>query len=941
MGDYPVIEDSSVRNTYWSLAAGLLATLLVATAGAAQTATGRVVGRIIDAETGQPVTGAQVTVVGTTLRTVSGVGGRYALDQVPAGPQSIQVRSIGFAAKTVSGVTVPADAAVAQDISLTHSVIEIAELTVSAELERGSVAAALDEQRTAVGVTSTTTAEQIAKSPDSDAAQAVQRVSGVTVTDNKYVFVRGLGERYTTTSLNGARVPSPEPEKKVVPLDLFPSDLLDAITISKTFTPDQSGDFSGAEVNLRTRSFPAEPVFRVSLSSGFNTLATGKSILTPPTVGREWLALAASDRSLPSALTGVTDFGKLTSSDINGLIRSLPDDWSSREANGSPNVSGGVSLGGESPVLGHRIGYVGSFSYSRKQEVHSDEVRARAVPKDATGTPKPYNEFLGSTGQSSVLWGGLLNLSTWLGHHTKLDLNNTYDRTADNLAHLDWGTLEEFQQVDSVRRTSLQYVERTVRSNQLKAEHQLSDRNRINWSLTQSAVSRVEPDRSDLAYGYEFAPTGERLPLAWLGFIPEAAKRTSSDLSESAWNGGLSYTLTLGPEDRATTIQVGGAYRRTTRDARTVSYNLRALGLNAAQRSATPEELFNGPFTEGSTAKITIEPNTAGGTYNALDQVTAGYAMAELPLGASVRLVGGARVERWNLAMEAQPVSVAVVDINRRNTDLLYSLALNADLTAAQTLRFSASQTLARPEYRELAPISYRDMLGEREVFGDSSLVRTLVQNFDARWEWYPSFGELVSVAVFAKRFDHPIEQVDVATSGVSQLSFINAESAFNYGVELELRKGLRLPGDELGAAGLLHQRDGDEEPDQHQQQLPLRPHQRPAADGGAGAVRGECRPHLREPDQRHQRHPALQRGREADQLRRGDPDHGRYLRPTEAGARFLDPVPGWPAAWPGSSTRPTCSIPPTRNGRATWSDTVTRPVDPSASGSTGASADR
>jgi hypothetical protein len=122
-------------------------------------------------------------------------------------------------------------------------------------------------------------------------------------------------------------------------------------------------------------------------------------------------------------------------------------------------------------------------------------------------------------------------------------------------------------------------------------------------------------------------------------------------------------------------------------------------------------------------------------------------------------------------------------------------LALNAKLGRDQTLRLSATQSLSRPEYRELAPISYRDMLGEREIFGDSSLVRALIQNYDARWEWYPSASEVLSFGVFAKHFDNPIEQIDVATSGASQLSFVNAQSAFNYGVELELRKGLGFVG--------------------------------------------------------------------------------------------------------------------------------------------------
>jgi TonB-dependent receptor len=222
-----------------------------------------------------------------------------------------------------------------------------------------------------------------------------------------------------------------------------------------------------------------------------------------------------------------------------------------------------------------------------------------------------------------------------------------------------------------------------------------------------------------------------------------------------------------------------------------VSYNLRALSLDAAQRAAPPEDLFYGAYTAGDAAKIALEPNSSGGTYSASDRVSAGFAMLEVPFGSRVRMIGGARVERWQLDMSAEPTSRAVVDISRTNTDILPSLALNLKISESQTLRLSASRTLARPEYRELAPISYRDMLGEREVFGDSSLVRTLVQNYDARWEWYPNYDEVVSIGLFAKRFADPIEQIDVATSGVSQLSFINAESATNYGVELELRKRL------------------------------------------------------------------------------------------------------------------------------------------------------
>ena len=784
----------------------LVAAILSGAAPAlSQTSTGRLVGRVLAEETGEPLPGAQVAVAGTDLGALTGVDGRYSIERVPAGTHSIIALYIGRADKTVEGVIVEAGGSVLQDITLASAAIEIEAITVSAARETGSVATALNDQRNAAGVTSATTSEQIARSPDSDAAEAVRRVSGVTVQDGRYVFVRGLGERYTTTSLNGSRVPSPEPERKVVPLDLFPTNLLAAITTSKTFTPDQAGDFSGAAVNLRTRSFPADRLVQFSLSGGYNTESTGQQLLLPASLGGEWMASAAADRALPSALTQRDDFSSLSQTELNSLVRSLPRSWLGDDGAALPNGSASLSIGGEDPIFGHRLGYVGSLTYSRSQESREDEVRARAVPGDAEGTPVAYNEFSGATATNSVLWGGLLNLSTSVGAHSKIELNNTYNRTADNQSHLDWGTLEEFAQVDSVRRSSLRYVERTVRSNQLRGEHRLFGDHDLDWSITSSAVTRSEPDRADLAYGYEFAPSGERLPLAWLGFIPGAARRTSSDLAENVLSGDASYAIAFGAATSPTTVRVGGAWRATERDANSLSYNLRAVGLGPEQRAAGPEELFYGEYTQGDATGIMLEPNSAGGFYRAEDEVTAAFAMADVPLlDSRLRLIGGARVERWDLGMDVEPTSGSVLRIERTNTDVLPSLALNATIGERHTLRLSASRTLARPEYRELAPISYRDMLGEREVFGDSSLVRTLVENYDARWEFYPSPAEVLSVGVFVKRFDAPIEPIDVAATGASQLSFINAESAVNYGLELELRHGLGFLAEPLAPFGVF-----------------------------------------------------------------------------------------------------------------------------------------
>ncbi|MDQ3949879.1 MAG: TonB-dependent receptor plug domain-containing protein, partial [Gemmatimonadota bacterium] len=202
-------------------------------------------------DVGIQVVGAQPGA--TSSGTTSGVDGRYALPRVRAGAVTLHIRRLGYQPKTITGVFVPAGGGVEQDVTLEPSTVQLTATLVTADAERGTVNAALDQQRNATGIVNAVTSEQIQRSPDGDAAQAVQRVTGVTVQDGRYVFVRGLGERYTTTSLNGARMPSPEPERKVVPLDLFPAGLLQTITTLKTFTPDLPGDFGGAAVDIRTR----------------------------------------------------------------------------------------------------------------------------------------------------------------------------------------------------------------------------------------------------------------------------------------------------------------------------------------------------------------------------------------------------------------------------------------------------------------------------------------------------------------------------------------------------------------------------------------------------------------------------------------------------------------------------------------------------------------
>ncbi|HEX2778921.1 MAG TPA: carboxypeptidase regulatory-like domain-containing protein [Gemmatimonadaceae bacterium] len=762
----------------------VLAALLVVASGvsaqASQPATGSIVGRVIDSRTGSGIGGAGVQVVGTTLGAQTSLDGRFAIAGVTAGTVTLHVRRIGYTPKTVTGMQLDVGQRLEQDISLAPAAVELAGVTVSAAKEKGSVNAALDAQRTATGVVNSVTAEQISKSADADAAQAAQRVSGVTVQDGRYVFVRGLGERYTTASLNGARLPSPEPERKVVPLDLFPAGLLQSVTTSKTFTPDQPGDFGGASVDIRTREFPARRQFVYSSSVAYNSAGTGRNVYYAPGVGGEAFALAGAGRNLPAGLRAAGNLqGNVTQDDKNRYINSMRNVWQAGQRAGTPSGSFGLSVGGNDPIFGQRIGYLFSGSYAYAQEVLQRQVRARAIGGQGDATIES-DRFTGTTGRNSTLWGGVLNFGTLIGTRTRLALNNTYNRTADNDARVETGSLEKFSTPSDIQR--LDYVQRAMYSSQLAGEHDLGAQ-RLEWAVTAAGMTRDQPDRSELVYQHDVDSAGRPVRLWQQG--EEGAVRTFSALDERSYEGRVDYRVERGSPERPQLFKFGMLGRTTSRDADTRAFEIISTNISDAERAQSPEVLFGGSYTRPGSSTFDLIAIGQGGRYSASDRLGAGYAMADIALTSRLHAVGGARLESSHVVVDA----LSTIGLPSRTAptynDVLGSFALNLGLTELQNLRFSATRTLARPEYRELADVTTRDVIGGRLLRGNPDLIRTTIDNLDARWEWYPAANEVLSAGVFAKRFRNPIERVAQATSSADVITFANAESAVDYGIEL------------------------------------------------------------------------------------------------------------------------------------------------------------
>jgi TonB-dependent receptor len=748
--------------------------------------TGRIVGTVIDAESGKPLADAGVQIVGTTLGVQTGIDGRFRVSNVPAGTVTIQVRRLGYQPKTITGLRLEEGTTTEQSVSLSPNVATVAAMIVSATADKGSVESSLDEQRNASHIVSSVTAEQIARSPDGNAAQAAARSSGITVTDGKYLDVRGSGGRYTTASLNGARMPSPEPERKVVPLDLFPAGLIQSVTTSKSFTPDQSGDFAGGSVDIRTREYPAEHTFTYGSSIGASTGTVGNTRPFVPGVGGEWLALAGSGRNMPADARSAGNMQGVSQAAKNGIINSFRDVWRPVTRSANPNASFRASMGGNDRVFGQRIGYLISGTYSYSQEYRGNEVRNTARPVTPT-TQDVRDSFTGSTSGESVLWGALLNAGTLIGANNRLTLNAVYNRTADNDVRTERGF---FSADGPAMITRLDYVERSMWSTQLSGEH---DRGRrmFEWAASGAGVTRREPDKSEYVQNIVAATATTPEQLLWESSDGEGAVRTFSLLDEWSVEGRASTRWELGAPTNPWAIKFGTLGRGTKRDANTQAFGMFATVLSDTVRALPPEEIFGGRFTAPDSAVINVRSLAQGGSYKAEDGLVAAFSMVEVPLTSTLNLLTGARVEYANTHIRAVSTLGERSPTKRTFTDVLPAAVLTYRPNDVHTLRLSASRTLARPEYRELAGVRSRDVHGGIDLSGNPSLVRTLIDNADFRWELYPSRGELFSVAVFAKRFHDPIERVSRASSAADFVTYVNAKGADNYGLELEARKSL------------------------------------------------------------------------------------------------------------------------------------------------------
>ena len=756
---------------------------------------GRISGRLVDEETARPLGLAQISITTLNTGTLSDVDGRWTLQSLPPGTYDVVARLIGYASKTVTGVTVTAGTVTTIDISLPPQAIELRDLSVTVADQRGTASAVLENRQTAAAVTDAIGREQISDSPDSDAAAAMARVPGVSIVDKKFVFVRGLGERYGNTTLDGAVMPSPIADRKAVPLDLVPASFIENVSTSKSYLPRQPADYAGGLVQIETRKVPGENFFKVGIGTGMETATTGKTGLGYAGGGLDFLGIDDGLRALPDILPAdqTVSRSNLSPAELEAIGEAFAPGWAGTPRDLPFGRSGELAFATEVPLGAKDLGLLATAHWDdswNRREGYVERVFASA------GLTDPEVDYGGDQSTRAVTLGGLLNMDYPLAPSHRISFNGLLNRVTEDQSRI----LEGFN-LDSntnQRNTRIQYVENSLVQGRLSGKHYFDalGGTTAEWKAAYSRAGRYEPNTREVLYRESNGV------FLWDNFI-QSGSIFHQDLTEDATNLNVDVQFPIRVNGQAGTIEIGAS--TLTRDRDVLSRRFRFIPNRAVPsevRSASPDGIFTPGNIGPEPNQFEIKEATFRPDNYVADQTTTGaYLMADFELVPRLRFAGGARIERSRQVVEprdvftmgVQPLTGAELD----NTDFVPGATLTWSASDRVNIRAAASRTLARPEFRELAPFSFADFAGGYLVVGNPILQRSRITNFDLRWEWFLRPGAVIAVSGFYKKFKDPIEEVVFPSSEYIK-SWLNAGTANNIGTEIEVRSDLGFVSESL-----------------------------------------------------------------------------------------------------------------------------------------------
>lgn len=691
---------------------------------------------------------------------------------------------------------------------------------------RTSASAAVEEKREQIAVGDILGLEQLSRTGDSSAAAALRRVTGLTLKDGKFIYVRGLGERYSSTSLNGAIVPSPDPTRNVVPLDMFPASIIESLSVQKSASADKPAAFGGGHVDIRTLSTPVEPFIKLSIGTSFNTNDSNDAF-TYNGGNDDWQGSDDGTRAIPSSIGQVDDqYGGISPIDIvtgsegainfseaseinNSLASELYRDVDLVTENTKQPISTDVAFGTNFDIGDQGLlGLVGAFAYNSENKNYA-QTDIELDGDDSVAQIENQQDIIGT--DSSVKISAMFNMGYEINDNHKIETFTTYlSDTSDDVSITIEETIDTLGEPNALQVFDIDYQQRTLLSNQIKGTHYLEDLYdlEVRWQYNKAKSSREAP--SNISYTYNIVFDDNNDLISRNLNTQDAPKFVYSQLDDDMENLGLDFALPVDFDDMLLTVKTGYQFYERTRESYATRLGL-DVGLgpsdtNGGILAQEFSEIFSDENINSNVLDLELkDASTDTEDYIAAEQNDAIYMGVELDFDDELIVYAGLRYEDFRrVTLPLQPNGeisdeggrFGINDYIVQEDGLFPSLSVTYKGDDLSQWRAAISKTIVRPDLREVSPVRFQDPVTGFDFFGNPELESSDIYNIDVRWEYYSEIGNNFSIGAFYKDIDAPIEPIQRISEAGRQLKFFNANSGVIYGIETEVLQDLAFLGD-------------------------------------------------------------------------------------------------------------------------------------------------
>ena len=754
-------------------------------------------GVVIDQKSKETLIGAVVTVDGTNVKAITNIDGNFQIDGLDKEKKyTLYINYVGYKTQKIDGVQAKdAD----QVIALQPDEQQLKEVTVTAVERRNTDAAMIQVAKNSPVIVSNVSAQEISRTQDTNAGEVIRRVPGVSLIDDKFVMVRGLSQRYNNVWVNGGAVPSSEADSRAFSFDIIPSSQIDNLTIVKSPTAEYPADYSGGFIIVNTKEIPAENSFNIAVGGNWNTSSAFQNFSYSKGSGTDFLGFDNGLRSLNGGIHAALNpqlnaNGKPVGDYATSLLgNGLNNDWLVKNRKPLGDLKLAASLNQRWMLGGRTLGMLAALNYTNEYRTYENmENNLYGIYDAANDKPNYLRHSVDDQYNNNVRLGAMLNF-TFLskdGNH-KYQLKNIFNQLATS--RYTWRDGVSAQS-NLERSAEYYYRSRTTYNGQLTGKHTFTS-DALDWSIGYAYANRHLPDRrrylidDALESGVYALSTGNDISREW------------TQLDE--------HILSLGVNDKhhfkfgnfEPDLQVGayGEYRTREYQTRNFIYNWNVSDNNMPSdfRHSDIPTLLSSEANMGYDKLYLLEEKQMRNNYRGHNTLGAGYLALSLPFG-KLGIHAGVRFEHNDMELISNSRDYEKSESSRhyKTDDVFPSLNTTYKINDQHQVRLSYGRSINRPEFREVSSSVYYDFDLASNVQGNTELKNCYVDNLDLRYEWYPSRGELISLAVFYKHFDSPIEWTYTVAGGTDLIySYKNAKSANNYGVELDIRKNLGFIG--------------------------------------------------------------------------------------------------------------------------------------------------